>query len=339
MKKYEENVLNVVYATDEKYAGLTGISIYSLLDKNRDFLEIHIYIIDDGIDIEAKRKICDVVKQFGRQLIFCPSLKLEKKINMPDTLEKNLTIYNNLFLGSLLGVERVLYLDSDIVIINSLKELWNTDISDYLLAAVQDISGIIERYEAKLKTEDVYFNSGVMLFNLKKCKEYNIEKQFVAAIQNGSSKSIFRSQRIVNQVCKNNILRISPKYNLLNEYIEFNADDLKIFVQSKNFYSQEEMKAANDNPVIIHFAGYERPWCYKKCYHKYTNVFHEIEKRTPWGKIQMLPTTRKNLIMDRRLHHLLPHKLYMCIKYLNRKRKTNKFYKNLLVQGEIQDEV
>lgn len=335
MKKYKENILNVVYATDEKYAGLTGISIYSLIEKNRDFDEINIYIIDDGITLETKEKILAVVEQFGRQLYFFPSIKFEDKFNVPDTLEKNMTIYNNLFLESIIDVERVLYLDCDIIIMNSLKELWNTDMSEYLLAAVQDVSGIIERYEAGLGTNEIYYNSGVMLFNLRRCKEKHLEEQFIKAIQNGPTKSIFRSQRIVNQVCKNNILTISPKYNLLNEYIEFNVDDLKMFVQSQNFYSQEEMEAANDNPAIIHFAGYERPWCYKQCYHKYTNVFHELERKTPWEKIEMPPTTRKNLIMDRRLHHLLPHKLYMCIKYLNRKRKTKKFYRNLPGQGEI----
>lgn len=326
MKSYKNNILEVVYATDDYYASLTGISIYSLLLNNESFIEIFVYIFDDNISKSNKEKLISVVSQFGRQLVFLPSIKMGDIFTIPDTLEKNITIYNNLFLGSILNVERVLYLDSDVIIVNSLDKLWNIDITNYLLAAVQDISGIIERGEAGLNKNDTYFNSGVMLFNLKLCKEKNIEADFIKAIQTGPTKAIFRSQRIVNQVCKNMILRLSPQYNVLNEFLEFGVEDLKVFVQSNNFYSETEINEANDNPIIIHFAGYERPWCYKRCYHKYADTFHELEARTPWVKIEMAPTSRKNLILDRTLHHYLSHKLYMSIKYWNRKRKTNKYY-------------
>lgn len=329
MRKYDEKVLDVVYVCDENFSGITGISIYSLLKHNFSFKEINVYVIDNGITEISQKRIMEMVKRYNRNIKFIPAIDLKEKAKFPETLEKNMSVYNNLFLSSMFDLERILYLDGDLIVLENLREFWRLELDGYYLAAVQDTCAIIERQEANIGVDEEYYNSGVLLFNLSYCRENNIESKFLECIKNGPSKTIFRSQRVINDVCKGKVLKVNPRYNLLPQFIDFDVNDLKVFAQTDNFYTAEELEEAKEKPVIVHFAGIERPWNFKKCYHKYSGAFQDIAKETCWGDIKVKSNFKKNAIIDRYLHHFLPHRLYMFIKYWNRRIKTEHFYRKV----------
>lgn len=161
-------MLNVVFAADDNYASFLSISLNSLLEHNStDFDHINVFILDDGISEENKAKITSLTKNYSCSISFIETKKLDEMDFNVLGLERNLnksslTIYARLFISTLLpkDVDKILYLDCDSLIVDSYKELWNLEISNYYCAAVLD--GINTSVKEKLgfKKDEIYINSG-----------------------------------------------------------------------------------------------------------------------------------------------------------------------------------
>ena len=74
--------LSVVYSSDDKYAQHTGVSIISLLDNNRHFDDIDIYIIDNEISIENKKKLNSIVKDYDRKVEYIDFSKYKNQLKL-----------------------------------------------------------------------------------------------------------------------------------------------------------------------------------------------------------------------------------------------------------------
>lgn len=66
--------MDILYSSSDSYAFLTGISILSLLENNRECDAIHIYIMDNHISDINKNKLIEVVKEYRRDISFVPML-------------------------------------------------------------------------------------------------------------------------------------------------------------------------------------------------------------------------------------------------------------------------
>jgi lipopolysaccharide biosynthesis glycosyltransferase len=133
--------MDVVYASDDGYAFYLGVSLYSLLKNNRaDFDEIKIFILDTGIKLENKEKLEKLCLDFNRKIYFYDVGEIEKKLGLSIKSNLPLGAYSRLFVSSLLDddISKVIYLDSDSLVVGSFKEIWNCDISDYYCAGVLD---------------------------------------------------------------------------------------------------------------------------------------------------------------------------------------------------------
>ena len=88
-----------------------------------------------------------------------------------------ISAYYRLKLPSLLNEEKVIYLDSDLVVTDDISKLWNYDIDNYYLGAVEDKYSDIMGCQANLPEGETYINSGVMLMNLKNFRCDNLEEK------------------------------------------------------------------------------------------------------------------------------------------------------------------
>ncbi|MFY7944234.1 MAG: glycosyltransferase family 8 protein, partial [Crocinitomicaceae bacterium] len=163
---------HIVISPDEKYA-LHGLTMLNSLVVNNRGIPFMIHILDGGVSIKNKLKF---------QLFFIKNrlkyqfykIDYSTIINAPTHGHISLSAYSRLFLSSILSKEiiHVLYLDCDLVVINKLDELMNTKIDDYHIAAIEEI--ISEEMRNNLELRDsLYFNSGVILINLKKWRQEN----------------------------------------------------------------------------------------------------------------------------------------------------------------------
>ena len=162
--------------------------------------------------------------------------------------------------------EKVLYLDCDLIINCDVAKLYNMDISNYLLGACKDVE-IIRFYIADnlkhyllqilgLKDYTKYFNSGVILFNIKACLAFElVDKLFKCLKEIGNPK--FWDQDVFNCVCENKVYEIDQAWN--TQWRPYMDNMQAASFQLPEFVYDGYMDALN-KLYIIHYTSNIKPW-------------------------------------------------------------------------------
>ena len=324
--------LNICMACDDKYAIHMGICITSIADNNRSN-NVIIHVLNNNISSINLNKIKSLENEFPNLKIkFYNIIKYFNDNNISylinDTLKGNeffnilgISAFSRLFLQDLLpsNIEKVLYLDSDTIVLNDLSELFSINIDDYYVGGVIDVIANISKnyylYNDKCKP---FINSGVLLINLKKWRQNNFAFNVINLINDYPDKKYLHDQHIINIICKDNILLLNPKFNVMSEFFYVNPKkNLKLnsnFGSIDEFYTEKQINDSLNNPVIVHFLSqvWDRPWIsqggifhhspknpYNKCYDYY-------KSKSPW-KDQGLEKNNK------RIHEKIYYKLIKFI--------------------------
>ncbi|ALT69301.1 glycosyltransferase family 8 protein [Methanobrevibacter millerae] len=279
-------MFNVVLASNNEYSSFLCITLISLLENNKnDFNDINVFILSDGITNKNINKIKDVVNEYECSLHFIKTKNIEDLNFHIASLDRDniisFTTYSRLFISSLLpkDIDKILYLDCDSLIVDSLKQLWDEDISDYYCAGVLDCCNTTIQEMLGYSKEDKYVNAGVLLINLKKWRENNVEEKFIEFIKDNQNRFYQHDQGVINVIFKDKIKIISPKYNL-QRYFQY----MPYFVSRKfcciehEYYSKEIMDDARKNPIFLHFCAADvfRPW--KNPDHPYAELYQYYAK-------------------------------------------------------------
>ena len=115
--------MNIVYAADNNFVDVLYASIKSLYNTNHD-LKINLWIIADNVSDENKNKINDLSQEYGqRKICWVDNVEIPYKLQLD---RGSASAFSRLLLGSILpkNISKVLYLDSDTIVMNSLKELF-----------------------------------------------------------------------------------------------------------------------------------------------------------------------------------------------------------------------
>lgn len=292
----EDNSLNIVYSSDDNYCIYMGVSIISLLENNKNFDSINIYIIDNNIDDLNKIKLKRLIEYYKRNIIFIDFEKYKKYLNLNMQWKISISSYARLFLASMIpsSVKKVLYFDCDTLIVDNLYELWNQDINDFYIGGVCDTVPSYTKQAIGLNDTDFYINAGMLLINLKKWREDNLEKKLLNFIDAHNGNVTHHDQGVINGVIKNK--KILPlKYNLMTSYLMMSREDIiKFYKVEDSFYSQEQIDEAIKNPVYIHYTpGFTtRPWV-KGCKHPYVDLYWKYLKLTPWEDFKPIKNNEK----------------------------------------------
>ena len=278
--------MNIVLASDDNYVPLLTISIVSFLENNcNEFDEINVFILNDGISKQNIEKISNSLYKYNCNIDFIKTKNIEHLNSKIVSLEKDnissFTTYSRLFIGSLIPdtIDKIIYLDCDILVVDSVKQLWDEDISDYYCAGVLDCCNTTVQKMLGISEEDNYINAGMLYVNLKKWREDNVEDKFIEFIMNNQNRYYQHDQGIINNTFKDNIKIISPKYNLQGYFQFMSYKVSKKFSGIDNeYYSKEIIDEARKNPVFLHFCGanFFRPWKNEK--NHYANLYKKYAK-------------------------------------------------------------
>lgn len=285
--------LYIVYASDDRFAEILGVSLVSLYENNKLVENIIIYILDSGISEENKNRIEEVSKYYMRDVpCWIKAKDISKELQIDVSIDRgSLSQYARLFVSSVLpeNLERVLYLDCDIIINQPIEELWNLDMEGKTIAALMDAFSKWYRKNIELQPNDIMFNSGVMLIDLKRWREQKIEEELLKFILKKNGCIQQGDQGVLNAILSHNIKCFDPKFNAVTIFYDFSYDEMLIYRKPPKFYSREEVGNAVDNPVIIHFTTSLlscRPWN-EGCQHKYVNRWLEYKLISPWKDEKM----------------------------------------------------
>ena len=159
-------------------------------------------------------------------------------------------------------LDTILYLDSDIIVKKSIDELLKIDLNDNYLAAAYDFHSRINKinYSFNRDYTDFYFNSGVMLLNLKKMRCDDVTSKFWYYKEH-CTKTKLMDQETLNAVCKSKVIPLSLIWNF-NPF--FYKD--RYLIEINNVYNEDfkDLNELEKRVCIIHYVGKsDKPWLYE----------------------------------------------------------------------------
>lgn len=258
-----DSAVNICMITDDNYIMPTAVAIHSMI-ANKKRGKYNYYIITSNLSEESEKtfkkferedvsvNICreDAEKRFKGMHNFrvdsicVASLSALLKFIIPDLFPE---------------LDRILYLDGDLIVETDLNELYNTELGDNYAAAVLDASKMYWKSSFNSCVKN-YFNSGVMLLNLKKMREDDISRVLIETKRNLADSSLM-DQNVFNIVFDNKAVMLPMKYNFQSLGLDragskWNVDDVNKFSGSKYKAKTEFFLDAE----IIHYASKDKPW-------------------------------------------------------------------------------
>ena len=303
----ENKPIEIVCSTDGNYVMPTGVMLHSLFVNNMDE-SINVHLLHDGISADQISGLKDIVSKHGGKITFY-KVDESKFSFFPIGHEYqskhaglSLATYYRLFMTKILpeNIDRVIYLDGDILVTSSIRGLWETDISGKAMAGVPDTYNNIPAHYNRLRYPQVcgYVNCGVLLMNLEYWRAHDVTRKFIDYVKLYPERLVCHDQDVLNYLFRNDKVILHLKYNMLNEYFF----DLRYNMISWEY--EKQMLEGQENPVIVHFTCIPKPW-YKNCRHPYKLLFDRFKAATPWRDVKQKRWTEARYIIER-----------LCIKFV-----------------------
>lgn len=294
--------MDIAICINENYLMPSGVMLCSLFENNKEEqIVVHALLGKDGD--KCKQPLKDLTSKYHQKILFYDMSQISMD-DFPVGLhfqESFITIeaYYRLFLMNVLPrtMDKVLYLDSDIVICGSIRELWEIDISDVAVGAVPDCfhQDIHETNRIGYEVGLGIFNSGVLLINLNYWREHDVMKEFVVYAKEAKDHLKYHDQDVLNYVFRHCKKELPIRFNLQTIHMYYDR------FRYLHFRLIDDVKEAFLHPVVIHYTGPEKPW-YSNAYHPLKSYFNKYRQLTPWKDV---PLVRLHIPIKRRLRNIL----------------------------------
>lgn len=269
--------MNIVLASDNNFVQHCCVTMTSILQHNKDVV---FYLFTEGLSDDNVNLLTRHVERLGGVLNICiMDSSIVSRFPMPKQSATHITVatYYRLFAELALpkNVDRLIYLDCDIVVRSDLSELYDTNLDGYAIAAVyqQNEWGIANKTFERLEIpiENGYFNAGVLLINLDYWRKNNVTNRLLDFIRDNYDKIRAHDQDTLNAVLYKETKALDYKWN----YLPIFLDTSNVTFPSKVDYSVKE------DPVVVHFVNRPKPWEYYSD-HPYTSEYYQNLDLTPF---------------------------------------------------------
>ena len=259
-------VIPIFFAVDDGYIPFLAVTLQSMLENaSKDYYDV-IKILYTNISEENKEKIIKYENEFAKIEFVDLNYYLEElqeKLYTRDYYTK--TTYYRLMIPNLYPqYDKILYLDSDVVVLGDVSELYNTDLEDNLVGAVPDasvraIKEFSEYVERVIGMADYknYFNAGVLLMNLKEMRKFDFQTKFLYLLEN-MKYSVAQDQDYLNRICKGRTKLLDEGWDVM---------PLPVDAPMKE-----------ENIKIIHYNLIYKPWHFDNVL--YQDYFWKYAKKT-----------------------------------------------------------
>jgi lipopolysaccharide biosynthesis glycosyltransferase len=271
-----KNNLNVFFATSKLYLQHFTVAATSLLENNQD-LNINIFVVHEAMEQAALNVPREYFRdRYGIDITFINIGDVDfTRFRTNDYFGKY--TYYRLFVADVApeGVDVALFLDVDLVVTGSLKELALIDMSDEYICAVSETSvgDNIERLNELGVPVKSYFNAGVQLINMKAWREEKLREKFIVIADKYGNKLKWVDQDILNIYFANKWQPLDKKYNAIHL-----------------------LKALPQTPVIVHYNTFSKPWHYVDT-HPYNYLYQQYLQLTPYKNYSATGFSIKNFVL------------------------------------------
>lgn len=245
--------INICLSSDNKYAQHLGVTIASILKNAKKNDKLFFYILDGGISEENKSNLFALkkIKDFYIEYVVVNEEDF-KKCPLMDNHISIATYYRFMIPTFFPNLDKILYIDCDVIVEDSLSELYSENIDDYWMAGVEDLGYYYHRRKLKRETESFYVNAGVLLINLKKWREDGIEQKLFDFAEKNKEILVHQDQDVLNMVLNQKVKPLEYKWNVQDSF--YRPGD------RNGHPNKKQIKKAMRKPAIIHFTGMTKPW-------------------------------------------------------------------------------
>jgi lipopolysaccharide biosynthesis glycosyltransferase len=270
------SAINVVLATDGNYIAHAATTMLSMLDMINRAAAIRLFLLtNQTLSVQDRTTLSTIFTECDIHFIDIDTNAFEwAPLNRSHV---SVAAYYRLNMHKLLptDIERVIYIDSDTIVVDSLVKLWNIDIGSKPIAACADGGGVTQSNRMSLPSSHRYFNSGVLIFNLAELRKSN-ELDGALDLYSARKKDIiFQDQDILNIMFCDRTYILPLKWNI-NHYIFAYSSILPS-------YNVEDAREAVVDPGIIHFTERIKPWdARSRCANPFARLYWHYRNMTPW---------------------------------------------------------
>lgn len=311
-------IVPVAFAADDNYVPMLTTTITSMLENASKDRHYDIVVLTNNISGDNRALISSLVDSYGdasvRFVDATPFIaKFKLTTNNPHI--SNETYYRFLIQELLPFYNKVLYLDSDLIVTGDVAELFDTDVNDYLLAATRDIDflGNINMPDGKrmayakkvlgLKDPYDYFQAGVLLLNTNAMRQKLTMEQWLQKATN--DEYIYNDQDVLNAECQGQVLYLDQSWNVMID-CDYRIERVFSFAPAKIY---NDFMRARQEARITHYAGFQKPWNMVRCdraplywhYARLTPFYEELTallaKNLPPAKMHMPVADRPPKVM------------------------------------------
>lgn len=272
--RIDGETIHAVFGVDQNYARPLGIMLTSILEHNEN---VAAHIFADELSEADLGRLRRLAARYG---VSCVWYQVDKAsvAAFPTTLHWSTAMYFRFFAGEYLSerIERILYLDSDMLCVGPLAELFFADLKGKGAAAVPDGGLTPGRLQRIGHTGDGYFNSGMLVIDLTYWREKRIFERAMGLLRDHPERYEAFDQDVLNLVYSDAVLWVGERWNRSsNERDEYPKDT-----------------------AIIHYIGTPKPWL-AWYYCSGENFYEKCRLRSEWRDVPLI--TAPQTIHEKRL--------------------------------------
>ena len=234
------------------------------LFKNNPETDFDIYVFSSDLSEESislLNKLHSFHQKYNLHPVYVDSQRFERlKLNIRHISVE--TYYRYIIADSLPNLDKILYLDADLVVLRDISDFYNQDMSSFYLSGSLDLHVKKLGYDKEIGCPN-YINAGVLLMNLKKFRQDELGEKMIQKTLELQDKIQFQDQDILNIVCADHIKLADSIYNFAMRNVK-----------------QEKSKIKS--AAILHYTGEKKPWGKKKSrlssvWKKYNNILRRYK--------------------------------------------------------------
>ena len=269
-------MIHIACCSNEKLAPMFGVVVTSVgINVTSD--DVMMYLLHNGLKRSTVKRLQKIADRYNVGLKFLEiDLEILKDCPVDEKIHYgNIMMYARLLLPSKLpNLDKVIYLDCDLVVCKDLKSLWETDVNDVAVTMAPDLLYQDKATLSRLGINNNYLNSGVIVMNLDYWRKHDVMKRLLAYISDKGNELIYNDQDSLNAILHDERRQLPVKYNVTPHYFLKNPDNYP-----KEMH--EEIRDARINPIIFHFLGKIKPWSLG-CYVPGKKLFMKYQKESGW---------------------------------------------------------
>ena len=276
---------HVAFSSDARGVKFLKVAMYTLLKNAAPDRPMTVHVIHGGAEFDeaVRADVRTVAEKFPFAAVAFHDA--DACFDRHPGAFEHLMHFGRMFIGECIPEDvNVVYLDTDVMVLRDLEELFSLDMGDNVFAAVSEaqcVDGVCDPADCDLFPPDAefYFNSGVMVFNLKAYREGDYLNRAIAWHRENHQFSKLHDQDVLNGISVGRTLRLPMKFNFGDGWI---VRFMKCGVGRHTWRGNEPLEVweAIKNPAVVHFVGHKKPW--RACHRPLRRIYHRYMLELGW---------------------------------------------------------